>query len=236
MSDAEEKIREEAIAFAKANKKRIAKAATEDFPAEKDPVSVFMAGSPGAGKTEASLALLAEFEADGARILRIDPDELRHHFEAYNGRNAWLFQGAISILVDKILDYALERNLSFLLDGTLSNYARAERNVERSLAKRRDVQILYVYLDPLQAWKFVQAREALENRRIPVDRFIEQYFEARNVVNCLKRKFGKAISVDLLKKPIDGSERLYRAGIDAIDNHIPETYDRDTLTKLLKNT
>lgn len=60
----EERIREDAIAFAKANKKQIAKSLTDDLPSEKDPVSVFMAGSPGAGRTEASLALLSEFEAD----------------------------------------------------------------------------------------------------------------------------------------------------------------------------
>lgn len=232
----EERIREDVIAFAKANKKQIAKSVTDDLPSEKDPVSVFMAGSPGAGKTEASLALLSEFEADGTRVLRIDPDDLRRQFEAYDGSNAWLFQGGVSILVDKILDRAFERSLSFLLDGTLSNYVRAERNVKRSLNKGRKVQILYVYLDPLQAWRFVQAREALENRRIPVDSFVDQYFEARNVVNALKRAFGKQISVDLLQKPIEGSERLYKAGIDAIDNHIPETYDRERLMKILKGS
>ena len=139
----------------------------------------------------------------------------------------------MSILVDKTLDFAFDRKQSFLLDGTLSNYERAEHNVRRSLKKGRKVQILYVYLDPLQAWKFVQAREKLENRNIPIDSFIEQYFAARDVVNRLKQAFGTEISVDLLKKPIDGSERLYKAGIDAIDNHIPETYDRATLRNLL---
>lgn len=92
--DSEEKaIRDNAIAFAKANKKQITRRLTnpEIYPPEDDPVSVFMAGSPGAGKTEASIALVNLF-AD-TPILRIDPDELRSEFQDYVGGNAWLFQG-----------------------------------------------------------------------------------------------------------------------------------------------
>ena len=61
--------------------------------AEAHPVSVFMAGSPGADKTEASLAWLLKF-GEGSAI-RIDPDELRAEFPAYDRRNAWLAKGGI---------------------------------------------------------------------------------------------------------------------------------------------
>lgn len=53
---------------------------------------------------------------------------------------------------------------------------------------------------------------------------MRQYFDAREVVNRLKRKFGKTIQVDLLMKNNDGSHQFYRAGVDQIDNHIPEKY------------
>lgn len=45
-----EQIREESIEFARANRKEIAAqlASTEKYPPELSPVSVFMAGSPGA--------------------------------------------------------------------------------------------------------------------------------------------------------------------------------------------
>jgi predicted ABC-type ATPase len=91
-----------------------------------------MAGSPGAGKTEASIELLAILEEKGAEILRIDPDELRHEFELYTGDNSCLFQKGVSVLVDRIHDLALSQKQSFLLDGTLSNYAKAEQNIARS--------------------------------------------------------------------------------------------------------
>ena len=69
----EERVSDAALQFAKKHKKSIAQRLTnpEIYTPEDHPVSVFMAGSPGAGKTEASLELLAKF---GSPILRIDAD------------------------------------------------------------------------------------------------------------------------------------------------------------------
>jgi UDP-N-acetylglucosamine kinase len=239
MTPAEERLQRDAVAFAKANKKRIAKELTDTarFIPEQNPVSVFMAGSPGAGKTEAAIALLSAFtDRTGVEILHIDPDNLRMLIPGYTGDNSWLFQGAVSILVEKIHDLALEQKQSFLLDGTLSNYEVARKNIERSLKKERGVQILYVYQEPMLAWNFVQAREALEGRRIKLEDFITQYFAAREVVNRLKAEFGKALRVDLLLKNNDNSHRLYKAGIDRIDSHVPEKYTAAALEHLLKVT
>lgn len=233
MTELELKIEAEAIAFAKTNKKAIAKRLTnpEVFVQEEYPVSVFMAGSPGAGKTEASIELLASL--DGTPVIRIDPDELRGQFPGYSGDNAFLFQKAVSILVEKIHDMALGQSQSFLLDGTLSNYEKAKDNISRSLRKDRVVQILYVYQEPMQAWAFVLARERAEGRRIRPEHFLEQYFSARDVVNRLKREFGKDVHVDLLMKNNDNTRRFYRAGVDQIDNHIPEKFDRSDIARLL---
>jgi len=229
MTPAEQRIHNEAIDFARANKKAIAKRLTEKaiHPPEDEPVSVFMAGSPGAGKTEASLELLNFFS--DSPPLRIDPDELRAEFPGYTGGNAWLFQAAVSILVEKIIDLAFDNRQSFLLDGTLANLDKARDNIRRSLKKGRYVQILYVYQDPLLAWQFVQAREEAEGRRILPEHFVDQYFAARDVVNALKLEFGKEVHVDLLLKHIDNSSRLYKAGVDKIDYHIPENYSRPAL-------
>lgn len=231
-------IEGKAIRYAKENKKSIAKRCTDPqvYLPDQKPVSVFMAGSPGAGKTEASKALLDELEniEEGRKILRIDPDELRTEFEDYSGDNSSLFQPAVSVLVEKIHDFALIQRQSFILDGTLSSYEVAEKNIVRSLKRNRQVQILYVYLDPEQAWRFVQAREQAEGRNIPPEQFIYQYFAARENVNKLKDKFGKEIRVDLLLKNIDGSRKLYKSGIDQIDHHIPENYTRTDIEKFTR--
>ena len=235
MTAEEERIKQAALEYAKKHRTKIARRLTDPaiFIPETNPVSVFMAGSPGAGKTEASVELLKLKGADGAKVLRIDPDELRVEIPGYTGDNAWLFQRAVIPVVERVHDLALEQRQSFLLDGTLSSYDVAERNIQRSLKRGRTVQILYVYQEPEQAWQFVQAREAAEGRRIQPEDFVRQYFAARDVVNRLKARFDKDIQVDLLMKNNDGSHRFYRAGVDLIDNHIPEKYSVSDVRRIL---
>src|SRR5690606_3834679 len=97
LTENELKVQEEANEYARKNKASIAKNLTsmEQYPPEMFPVSVFMAGSPGAGKTEASIELIEKFTSPEYRVLRIDPDELRSEFPAYSGGNSYLFQGAV---------------------------------------------------------------------------------------------------------------------------------------------
>ena len=236
LTEQEASIEENALALAKKNKKAIARRLTdpEKFLPEKSPVSVFMAGSPGAGKTEASKALIADLQSDGSEILRIDPDDLRGEFADYTGDNSYLFQRAVSILVEKMHDFAIQQKQSFLLDGTLSNYDIAEKNIKRSLDKKRFVQILYVYQEPRFAWQFVVAREKLEGRKILPEQFVDQYFSARDVVNRLKAKFGQKIEVDLLLKNLDGSDKVYKANIDQIDNFVREKYTRNEVESIIR--
>ncbi len=223
----EDQIRRNAIEFAKANKATIAHriADLEKYPREKEPISAFMAGSPGAGKTEASKRLLIKF-LPRSNVIRIDADELRSEIHDYTGANSKLFQGAVSILVDRIHDVVLKQSQSFLLDGTLANFQKSKENIERSLSRNRIVQIYYIYQSPEQAWRFVKQRELVEGRNIPPEMFIDQYFNARENANRLKRNFGKRIHLDVLFKNIDGTNRLYRAGVDQIDSHIPEKFTR----------
>lgn len=230
----EEEVRTVAVTFAKKNKKIIAKRLTskEIYSSEDLPVSVFMAGSPGAGKTEASKSLIAE-TSESQNILRIDPDELRYEFASYTGTNSYLFQYPVSIFVSCILDYAYKNHQSFILDGTLSKYDVAEKNVNRALNKKRVVQIIYVYQNPFKAWEFVKARERLEGRNIQKNDFIDQYFSARSVVNKLKQKFDKNIKIDLIIKELDGSNKVFKANIDKIDNHISEKFTHEQLTNEL---
>ncbi|MDP3724390.1 MAG: zeta toxin family protein, partial [bacterium] len=116
MDEAEARIEAEAIAFARAHKKEVARELTDStkFPSDATPVSVFMAGSPGAGKTESSQNLIAKLTDDGHAVLRIDSDELRGRFESYTGSNSHLFQGATSIFAECMHDAALKNNQSFV--------------------------------------------------------------------------------------------------------------------------
>jgi ATP-dependent Clp protease ATP-binding subunit ClpA len=233
MTDKE--IIEAAIKHARANKKAIAKKLTntQNFPPEEQPVSVFMAGSPGAGKTEASKNLLESLNA--SNVIRLDADELRNYFDLYDGKNSHLFQGAVSILVEKVFDMALKNSQSILLDGTMgAQYEKCKLNIERSIKKERFVQIYYVYQEPLLAWDVVLKRELLEGRRINKDSFIAQYFASRSNIKLLKQHFGSKIQVDALMKDYNGkTNRFYKANISNIDIAIPEKYDMKLLEEII---
>jgi predicted ABC-type ATPase len=236
LSKEECETKQKAIDFANENKVVIANETvrTDIYLPEENPVSVFMAGSPGAGKTESSKNLIKNFSKKDSQILRIDPDELRSKIPGYNGRNSYLFHAAVSTLVARIHDLALKNNQSFIFDGTFSNIEMARENIQRSLKRKRFVQILYVYQDPIQAWSFVQKRELLEGRRIEKQHFINHYFSARDSVNILKKEFGDKIKVDLLVKNIDGSDHYYKENIDIIDNYVPEVYTVESLNNVLQ--
>lgn len=233
MNDAE--IEQAAVEFAKMHKKEIARELTDVnlFPPDSTPVSVFMAGSPGAGKTESSLRLIERLSGGGHSVLRIDADDLRARFDTYTGKNSALFQYATSIIADKMQDLAIDHRQNYVFDGTLTNLGRAQENIKRSLEHDRVVQIIYVYQNPLQAWEFVQARQERDGRIIPKQAFIEKYFMARENVNILKKELGDRIRVDLIVKDIDGTDFRYKENISDVDSHMPERYTQSTLSKLL---
>lgn len=238
LSKTDLKIEEEAIAFAKKNRTRICRKITdkENFLPEDSPVSVFMGGSPGAGKTETSKGLVEMITQDGGNVLRLDPDELRVHFSEYNGANSYLFQRAVTVLVERSFDYMMKNRQSFILDGTLSNLAIARRNIQRSIDKERSVLIIFVYQKPELAWKFVQAREQTEGRRILPEHFVDQFFGSQDAVHALKDEFDSHIMIDLLLKDIDGSTRSYHDNVNSLTPYLKPIYSRKEVLEIAQST
>lgn len=230
-----------AIAFIKSNRTALSKRLTDKniYPSEDMPVSVFMAGSPGAGKTETSKAFLKQFEETNEKgevtfqVLRIDPDEYRAFIPGYTGDNSWLVQPAVSLLVERVLDTALKQKQSFLLDGTFANVAKSLDNIERSLNKDRFVQILYVYQHPSLAWEFVLAREAVEGRKIPFDRFASQFVAAQNSVQAAIDRFGDQVLVEVLVKPIDNTKRhTHHYSVKCLEDVVPRGFSIEDIYSL----
>jgi len=158
-------ITQNAIKYVKENSKKIISRfidVKKSKPKNKKfSVSFFMAGSPGAGKTETSKALIKAIEESAsiksiAKIIRIDPDDIRKSLPEYNGKNSYLFQTACSIAVEKLHDYVLKKNLDFLLDSTFSNYEKSRENIIRSLKRNRFITINYIYQDPIIAWSLLR--------------------------------------------------------------------------------
>jgi len=235
---------DEAIAFIKANKRELIEkvASLQQFPSVSNPEAFFMAGSPGAGKTEYSKSFLKAIEEkdNSRKIVRIDADEIRDFLPMYNRKNSDEVQAAAAVGVEKVLDSVLKNNQEFLLDATFSLYDKSYTNITRCLKDGRKVSIYYIYQDPIVAWEFTRKREALEGRRVPKQMFINAFFKAKENVNRIKEEFGKSIELTLIIKNFDldkqGVEKIY-LNIDNIDNYLKIEYNSELLEeKLHDNT
>lgn len=228
----EKKIVEDAKAYAKAIRAEVAREFLEAPAGDDDdpPLTIFMAGAPGAGKTEASQEMLRNFN-----ILRVDPDDLRVRFPDYTGSNSKLFQGAVSLIVERVFDKLVKSKKSFLLDGTSANLNKARSNIGRALKVGRCVRLWYVYQDPVLSWKFVEAREKVEGRGIPIDAFIDQYLSSRFVMREMKSEFGEELCVDVLVKNFDQDEHKFYEDVACVDEVCPSSRTRDDLRNTLKH-
>lgn len=201
-------------------------------PPDASPYAIFMAGSPGAGKTEFSKHFL-EISKLAREIVRIDPDQIRTKVLGYESGKAHLVQHATSKIVEKVYDEVLSRKMNFLLDGTFSNESKALENVKRALSHGYSVQINFVYQEPRVAWDFTKKREEAEGRNIPLDRFVEQFFESRRIVNLIKKKYDGKVAVDLIRRNIRAGNYDYSIDVDSLDGYIKDNYSPDDLIKEL---
>ncbi|MCJ7805125.1 zeta toxin family protein [Patescibacteria group bacterium] len=231
-------ISDKAIEFVKKSKKLFVNkfASLDIYSPVKDPITFFMAGSPGAGKTEYSKGFIENIETEekGARIVRIDPDETRKIIPGYTGANAWEIQAAASLAIEPILDHVLHNNLNFVLDGTFSNYVKSKSNIERCIKHSRRVGIYYIYLKPEVAWAFTMQREKLDGRRILLETFIEDFFLAKDSVQKIKDEYGDKVHLYLILKDDAGTVKKTLFEVVKIDSYIDKKYNNKDLEELLK--
>lgn len=228
----DEKIHYEAVKFIKSHKNELIErfASDEIYPKEKNPVSIFMAGSPGAGKTEFSRRFL---KVNKLNMVRIDADDVKEFIPQYDKSNSSDVQGASSLGVEYLYDYVLKAQKGAILDGTFAHYEKAKTNIKRSLDHCRYVSIFYVYQDPKVAWEFTKAREALEGRKVPKNVFIDSLFQAKENVNKIKLLFGKNVNLTVIVKNFeDSTEKMYLE-VDDVDQHVTIKYSKEDLNKLL---
>jgi len=229
----EEEIENEALEYVKSHKKEI----LEQFCPSKichsvsKPVSLFMAGSPGAGKTEVSKGLIKRFNNVPVRI---DADEIRTICPNYSGDNAHLFQKAANKGVNFLYDHALKHDINCIMDGTFA-YGGAAENIRRSLKKGRRVEIWFVYQDPLRAWEFTKAREAEEARHVSKEVFIKAFFDSKNNAKEVKDEFGTSVELNFLLKDYEADTKQMKLNVKAsdIDRLDNKMYSVDDLNKKL---
>lgn len=226
-------ISEDAVKFIKQNKKLlIERFANEKIfkPAEK-PMSFFMAGSAGAGKTEYSKAVIKYL---GYPIVRIDADEIKDIIPQYNRSNAKLIQGASALGVEKLFDYVLKKRLHFILDSTFANFKIAHSNIKRTISKRNVAGIFYLYQEPLIAWEFTKKREKLKGRPVPKKVFVDSVFKSKENVLKIKSIFKDKIIVFFIKKNFLNEVEQSWSDIDNVDKYLKIPYTPKSLYKALK--
>jgi hypothetical protein len=138
-----------------------------------------------------------------------------------------------TVLVERSLDYIYKNKQSFLLDGTLSSYKVAEKNIQRSLDKKRNVLVLFIYQRPELAWQFVEAREKIEGRKIKAEHFVLQFFGAQEVIQNLKEKFGKQIRVDVVLKDNDGKTKNHHTNVDLVTPYLKPLMGQDEVERIV---
>ncbi len=203
--------------WAKDNRKRLCK---EFFWSRNVPsgqkVALFMAWSPGAGKTEFIKRLLSDNQESWYYVL--DLDEIRWWMPGYNGRNAEKYtKWAIKIL-EMLFDECVHYEYPFILDGTFTSTGTIDRNIERLIRKNYEVDVFYIHLLPELAWLYTLCRWKEEWRLIPVNRFIHDYYVAPENVCLFAEKYPEKMKIFIVNRTYKNWESPYE--IFAFENHM----------------
>ncbi len=203
----------------------------------KTPLAFFMAGLPGAGKTEFSKNILLTLGATD--ILRLDMDEIAEQIPGYTPKQADLFRAGASTLLNRTFDLALKNKISFLMDGTFSSNS-ALKNVERAHNAGYRIEIIYIMQDPKIAWTFTKRREKIEHRSISIEGFIKSYFDTpKNIINVMEQKYDK-INIDIIRKGENNEilaqpESVSLEKMQKIDKQEINCYNKKTLQEYLND-
>ncbi len=229
---------EEAVAWVKRNKRYIKDrfANTKDYPPVSIPVTIFMAGAPGAGKTEFSKLFIERFyeSEKEKKIIRLDTDEIREIIPGYRGYNAPMFQSSASLGMEYLIDKVYEDKQNALIDTTFGLKHKAILNVERAIRRNRHVIVSYLYQDPQISWRFVKDRTRKGSRYVPRDFFIDNFFLARENANEVKEIFKEKVVLVIFI--LDENHKVITSifNIDNIDNYVKIRYTKSWLEKNLK--
>ena len=200
-----------------------------------NPSAIFMAGLPGAGKTEFSKNLVEI--VGGAKAVRIDMDEIASQIKDYTPEKANEFREPATRLLNGILDRVLREKMEFVLDGTFGS-RNAIKNIERAINHGYSAKIVYIVQDPRRAWDFTIAREKVEHRSITQDGFIDTYFNIiKNITEMspLLKKYDK-ITLDIVwkneKNLIESWSHNVKEGIDKL---LETSYNNKTLKEYIND-
>lgn len=219
----------DSLIYAKNHKNELVADLIKDKTNSENKIAIFMAGSPGAGKSEIATSLI---ECVDSNLVRIDADKFRVAFPEYNGSNSVDFQKGSSWLVDHAFTFLLRKGYSFILDATFA-ISKSVQNIKRAIGRNYGVTIYYVYQDPIVSWKFIKAREKKEGRVVPKERFINAYFESRKNIKKVKEMFGSKIELNIIIKNYESNISEILFDVDNVNLALLNNYTVEQLEKKL---
>lgn len=131
--------------------------------------AVFMAGIPGAGKTEFVDNLRQHPYC--RNFVTIEHDKLVEYLPKYKPENYYNYRSPANKLVSNMLRECLERGRSFIMDGTLAHGAGKD-NIGKTLKRGYRVDVVYIVLDADKAWELTRKREKVTKRGIKESGFL----------------------------------------------------------------
>ncbi|OGL31202.1 hypothetical protein A3F37_02420 [Candidatus Saccharibacteria bacterium RIFCSPHIGHO2_12_FULL_41_12] len=214
--------------WAKKNRKKIAEkiiSASGAVPVDK-PIAIFMAGIPGAGKTE----FLEQFLASSPDpFVKIDLDTIVEYFENYSADKYYMYRDSANPIIEKTLDIVTEKKYNFALDGTFA-HSKGAHNIQRALNHGYFVGLFYIYQDPLVAWDITKAREIDTKRGIERKGFLKACEEVPNNVQKIIDDLGDKVYVVSVVK--DNLNRYsFNRGAKRVDDFGKRTYNKDELNR-----
>lgn len=196
-----------------------------------EPAAFFMAGLPGAVKTEFTENLIKDL---GLKVVRIDMDEIATHIDGYHPEEAHAFRGGASDVLNAVFDRAVHRKVDFIMDGTFRSNS-ALGNLRRCEQKGYHIKLFYLHQEPFFAWDFTKAREKVEKRSISREGFINSYFGIFDNLDALIRESVPNFTVDLVVKDENNKIGRWHENIhlSEIDELTGTRYNREQLERML---
>lgn len=225
----------DALTWTKTHQKEIVNKIVSDANLESSekPVAIFMAGLPGAGKTELTYGIMEQF---GRSFIRIDMDELATMIKGYKPEIADEFRRPATRLLDNLFSKTIKEKLDFIMDGTFGS-SKATQNIERVVKRGYNVNVVYVYQDPKRAWEFTLAREKIEHRSISKEGFLESYYKTINNLHKAAMQFDGRITIHIMEKDKNNKVKGQWVDVseDRIDKIINIIYNKDELRKYIES-
>jgi predicted ABC-type ATPase len=157
----------------------------EDFPHTKARIAFFMAGIPGAGKTEFAEQAIRE---NSPALIPIEHDKLVEYIDGYTPENYYNYRKAGSTFVTDVFNDCLKKGYGFIFDGTLS-HENGIRNVRKALKAGYATYVVYIVQDAQVAWELTQARELVKKRAIERRGFLETCDKINKNLQSIFRAF-----------------------------------------------